>query len=75
MTKITRMTKKVKEEIDELISEGLDVFLARWENQYPDTKEETQAEKKYDRMALVADLIRKRLKIADFDPAKMGWTE
>jgi len=75
MTKITRMTKKVKEEIDELISEGLDVFLARWENQYPDTKEETQAQKKLERMEKVADLIRKRLQIPDFDPAEMGWTE
>lgn len=75
MTKITRMTKNVKTEIDELISEGLDVFLARWENQYPDTHHEAEAEKKYDRMALVADLIRERLKIADFDPAEMGWTE
>tara|TARA_R110001592_G_scaffold152744_2_gene380462 strand:+ start:154 stop:381 length:228 start_codon:yes stop_codon:yes gene_type:complete len=75
MTKINRMTKKVKAEIDEIISEGLDVFLARWENQYPDTNGETQAKKKLDRMEKVADLIRERLKIPDFDPAEMGWTE
>ena len=75
MTKITHMTKEVKEEIDELISVGLDVFLARWEmNGYPDIPR-TQAEKKYDRMALVAELIRERLKIPDFDSAKMGCNE
>ena len=68
-----RMTKKVKEEIDELISEGVDGFLARWENSYPETSQEAEAEKKYDRMEKIAEFLRKRLKLELFDPNEMGW--
>ena len=70
-----RMTKKVKEEIDELISEGVDVFLARWENAYPETNGEAEAQKKLERMEKIADFVRKRLKLEVFDPNKMGWNQ
>lgn len=70
-----RMTKKVKEDIEELISEGVDVFLARWENAYPETMEETKAQKKLEHMEKIADFVRKRLKLEVFDPNKMGWNQ
>ena len=69
---MTRITKKIKEDMDELISEGVDVFLARWEN-CQDENEAKKAEKKLEHMEKIADLIRKRLKISLFDPSEMGW--
>lgn len=68
-----RLTKAVKQLIDELISEGLDVFLARWENADEDKADELEA--KYDLMCDIAQEVGRRLKIPEFDPSQMGWTE
>lgn len=53
-----RMTKKVKEEIDELLHEGLDVFLARWER-----TDKLKDELRYDRMCEIVEFLSERLNL------------
>jgi len=62
-----RVTKSIRELMDEIINEGTDVFLARWENADEDTAAELEA--KYDLMCDIAQEMRRRLKIPDFDPS------
>ena len=60
---ITRLTNAVKQDISDLIHEGLIYYLSKWEN--ADPEDEEQAEAKYDRMAEVVSFIEKRFKIDD----------
>lgn len=60
---IKRLTKAVKQDVSDLIHEGLIHYLAKWENADPEDEEETEA--RYDRMAEVVEFIEKRFKIDD----------
>lgn len=55
-----RLTKAVKEDICELLQEGLDVFLARWER-----TDNPEDEMKYDHMCEIVLFLSKRLNLGD----------
>jgi len=60
---ITRLSNAVKDDISDLIHEGLIYYLSKWENSNPE--DEAGAEAKYDRMAEVVEFIERRFKISD----------